>query len=575
MGIFKAYDIRGLYPKELDANMARRIGNAFATLLKAEELLVGRDMRTHSPELAAAVIEGMRDAGANVLDIGLASTPMAYFAIGSRDVDGGLNVTASHNPGQYNGMKLCGRGARPISAATGIRDIERMCAKSYPKPARLRGSLRREDLLGAYADHVAGFAHLERPVRLAIDAANGMAGHTLPAVLERLPLVRASTLFMEPDGTFPNHEANPLKEENLDPVRALVRETGSELGVSFDGDADRCCFVDEQGRTVGADLMTALLSRWMLARHPGRAIVYDLRSSWVVREEIERAGGVAVRDRVGHSFIKATMRARKAIFGGELSGHFYFAENFTSDSGEIAMLSALDLLSRGGQAPERARRGPAPLPRHRRDQLPRRRQGRGPGPARRGVLRRAAGRPRRHHGGVRRARRSRLVVVQRASLEHRAAAAPQSGGPAATDPRPAARPARPTPGGTRGMNTPLRRAARALLWLALLPALALPPACGGGRAPASMDREPAAGRRVVAGTVLDAATGAPVQGAEISAPGGGKGRSDASGRFTLELPVEASGTLTARAADGRTGSVLLRAAREGVRRLEVVLHVAP
>ena len=345
MGIFKAYDIRGLYPKELDANMARRIGNAFATLLKAKELLVGRDMRTHSPELAGATIEGMRDAGANVIDIGLASTPMAYFAIGSEDVDGGLNVTASHNPGQYNGMKLCGRGARPISAANGILDIERMCAKSYPKPAKLRGSLRSLDLLESYADHVSGFGHLARRVRIGIDASNGMAGHTLPGILERLPKIEASTLFMELDGTFPNHEANPLKEENLDPVRELVRARGAELGVCFDGDADRCCFVDEKGRTVSADLMTALLSREMLARHPGRAIVYDLRSSWVVKEEIEKAGGSALRDRVGHSFIKATMRAKKAIFGGELSGHFYFAENFTCDSGEIAMLSALNLLS--------------------------------------------------------------------------------------------------------------------------------------------------------------------------------------------------------------------------------------
>ena len=346
MGIFKAYDIRGLVPQELDAPLAKKIGNAFARLLQAKRLLVGRDMRTHSPQIAAAVVEGMRDAGADVIDIGLASTPMTYFAIGSQDVDGGLCVTASHNPGQYNGMKLCSRGSRPISAANGILDIERMCAQSYPTPAGKRGGVTQLDLLAAYADHVASFARIERPITIGVDASNGMAGYTLPRILERLPLVRATTLFMQPDGTFPNHEANPLKEENLDPVRELVRKHSLELGVSFDGDADRCCFVDEGGRTVSADLMTALLARELLRQKPSRAVVYDLRSSWVVKEEIQKAGGIALRDRVGHSFIKATMRAHGAIFGGELSGHFYFADNFVSDSGVIAMVTALNLLSR-------------------------------------------------------------------------------------------------------------------------------------------------------------------------------------------------------------------------------------
>jgi phosphomannomutase len=344
MGIFKAYDIRGKVPSELDAPLARRIGNAFARLLSAKRLVVGRDMRTHSPELAAAVIEGIRDAGCDVVSIGLASTPMAYFAIGSQPCDGGLNVTASHNPGEYNGMKLCGKGASPISAANGILDVERMCREPSPPPARTRGRVEEIDLLPRYADHVARFARLGRGIEIAIDAANGMAGYTLPAILERLPKVRAHTLYMEPDGRFPNHEANPLKEENLDPVRELVKRTRAPIGVSFVGDADRCCFVDERSRTVGNDLVTALLARGILARNPGATIVYDLRSSWVVREEIARAGGVPVRDRVGHSFIKATMRARGALFGGELSGHFYFAENYTCDSGVIAMVSALNLL---------------------------------------------------------------------------------------------------------------------------------------------------------------------------------------------------------------------------------------
>jgi phosphomannomutase len=346
MSIFKAYDIRGIVPDQLDATLARRIGDAFARFLGARRLVVGRDMRTHSPQIAGAVIEGMRGAGADVIDIGLASTPMAYFAIGSIDCDGGLNVTASHNTGEYNGMKLSGRGASPISAANGIRDVERIAGAAESEPAARRGALEQRDLLADYADHVARFAGLDREVRIAVDCSNGMEGHTLGPILERIPRARATAIFTELDGTFPNHEANPLKEENLDPVRALVRSSGAEIGVGFDGDADRCCFVDETGRTVGNDLMTALLAREYLKRHPGAPIVYDLRSSWVVKEEIRRAGGVPVRDRVGHSFIKATMRQRGAPFGGELSGHFYFGENFVCDSGVIAMVSALNLLSR-------------------------------------------------------------------------------------------------------------------------------------------------------------------------------------------------------------------------------------
>jgi len=344
-GIFKAYDIRGVVPGELDAALAKKIGNAFARFLKARTLVVGQDMRVHSPELADAVSQGMRDAGANVIRLGLAETPMAYFAIGSLECDGGLCVTASHNPGQYNGMKLCREGARPISKDTGIDALEALCAQPYPAPVAQPGREEKRDLLGAYADHVARFAHLEREISVAIDAANGMAAYTLPSVLERVPRLRPHTLFMELDGTFPNHEANPLKEENLADLQALVRREKTELGVAFDGDADRCCFVDEQGRSAGADLITALLAPVFLRRFPGTAVVYDLRSSWAVKEEILKAGGVPVRDRVGHSFMKATMRAKGAQFGGELSGHFYFAENFTADSGMIAMMSVLSLLT--------------------------------------------------------------------------------------------------------------------------------------------------------------------------------------------------------------------------------------
>lgn len=350
MVIFKAYDIRGLVPSELDADMGRKIGNAFARLLKAKRLLVGQDVRTHSPEIAGAVMDGIRDAGCDVVSIGVASTPMTYYAIGANDsegqnVDGGLCVTASHNPGEYNGMKLCSRGSKPISKANGIGEIEEMCAEPYPAVAAERGALIEIDIREAYTAHVESFMDLGGEVTLAIDAANGMAGYTLPSILPKLPGVTAHSLFLEPDGTFPNHEANPLKEENLDPVRELVGKVAADLGVSFDGDADRCCFVDESGQTVSADLMTALLAREFLKAEPGAAVVYDLRSSWVVKEVIAESGGKPVRDRVGHSFIKATMRDNGAVFGGELSGHFYFRDNFVCDSGVIAMVRALNLIS--------------------------------------------------------------------------------------------------------------------------------------------------------------------------------------------------------------------------------------
>lgn len=349
MGIFKAYDIRGLVPSELDAELGRKIGHAFVRLLSAKHLVVGRDMRTHSPEITNAVIEGMLDAGSDVTYVGMASTPMTYFSIGSRDCDGGLVVTASHNPGEYNGMKLCGRGATPISAANGIMEIAAMCEENYPGPVAQRGTLTEIELLDDYADHVVGFSKMDSDVSIAIDASNGMAGYTLPSILERLPHAKASTMLMEPDGSFPTHEANPLIEENLDYVRELIASSGAQLGVSFDGDADRCCFVDEKGVTVPADLMTALLARIYLKGGKPVPIVYDLRSSWVVKEEIKKAGGTPIRDRVGHSFIKATMREKGAVFAGELSGHFYFADNFTTDSGVLAMVSALNLVCASGQ----------------------------------------------------------------------------------------------------------------------------------------------------------------------------------------------------------------------------------
>jgi len=347
MGIFKAYDIRGLYPSELDESTAYRVGFHLVGLLEAKRLVVGQDMRTHSPGLADEVSRGMRDAGCDVIRLGLSSTPMAYHAIATLDCDGGLCVTASHNPGEYNGFKLCREGAKPISAANGILDLERLCAGEAPVPVANPGNEETVDLLENYADHVASFsAHgLDAPkIKVAIDVANGMAGNALPLVLARLRWINADIMLADMDGTFPVHEANPLKEENLDGLRELVKKTGARIGIAFDGDADRCCFVDEKGVTVSADLMTALLAPEFITE-PGTRVVYDLRSSWAVKEEIEEAGGEAVRDRVGHSFIKATMRENGAVFGGELSGHFYFKDNHTCDSGMIAMVSVLNLLN--------------------------------------------------------------------------------------------------------------------------------------------------------------------------------------------------------------------------------------
>jgi len=349
-GVFKAYDIRGTYPDQIDERMAERIGYAIATFLEARTLVVGRDMRVSSPSVAGAAIEGARKAGADVIDIGLASTPMAYFGIGSLKADGGFNVTASHNPAAYTGFKICREDAIPLSGETGIGDIERIVAE-LPEgipPAGKPGTVTRKDIRGAYLDHVMSFAGEIKPMKVVIDTANGMGGLMLPDILDHLPL-DAARLYFDLDGSFPNHEADPLKPKNLADVIARVQETGAELGIAFDGDADRCVFVDETGTPVGSDLITALVAPEILKHHPGAAIVYDLRSSRVVPETIARAGGRPIRERVGHSFIKATMRREKGKFGGELSGHFYFADNYHSDSGEIAMLEVLTVLSASGK----------------------------------------------------------------------------------------------------------------------------------------------------------------------------------------------------------------------------------
>ncbi len=346
MSVFKAYDIRGTYPDQIDLVLARRIGRAYADFLGRGPVVLGRDMRSMAPEVHGAFLEGVCDGGLDVIDVGLVSTPELYFAIGHLGAAGGVNVTASHNAKEYIGFKLCREEARPISSDDGIREIEALATSpEAPAPRASRGRVEEVDVLADYVDHVLRWADLPAPVRLASDAANGMAAHTFPRLLERLPQIHHQGLYYELDGSFPNHEANPLKAANLVDLQALVRRGEVQLGAAFDGDADRCCFLDETGRIIGNDVITALVAREILKGESGAAIVYDLRSSWILPETILAAGGRPVRERVGHSFLKARMREFDAPFGGELSGHYYFRDNFFADNSEIILLSVLKLIA--------------------------------------------------------------------------------------------------------------------------------------------------------------------------------------------------------------------------------------
>ncbi|MGC6489046.1 MAG: phosphomannomutase/phosphoglucomutase [Planctomycetota bacterium] len=350
MSIFKAYDIRGTYPDQIDADIAFRIGAGMVQFLQAKRLVVGRDMRTMAPEIQDAVIEGMLSQGCDVVDIGLASTPMVYYAIGKVPCDGGMAVTASHNPKQYIGFKMCRAEARPLSGDTGIQDIRALVEGAPPAPAAQKGKREQVDLMDEWCAHIASFARDIQPMKVCVDYANGMGANESPAIFDRIPGLEIVPMYDELDGTFPNHEANPLKESNLDVLREAVKSHGAALGLSFDGDADRCAFVDQDGRTVHADLITVILARGFLERHPGKGIIYDLRSSKVLPEEVTRLGGRPVRERVGHSFMKETMRREDCIGGGELSGHFYFAENFFTDCGVLAAIEVLNQLSKEGRS---------------------------------------------------------------------------------------------------------------------------------------------------------------------------------------------------------------------------------
>jgi phosphomannomutase len=349
--IFKAYDVRGVYPGEVNEDAARAIGAGFIAYLGAKRIAVGRDMRLSSPALAAAFIDGATAQGADVVDYGMIPTDMLYFAVAADGHDGGVEITASHNPKQYNGMKMVEKAARPLSGDAGISDIRDMIVNgTLPGPAPARGTVTTAEMLAPYVEHVLGFIDpaVIRPFNVVLDAGCGIGGLVAPKLFARLPC-RTTELCFTIDGTFPTHEANPLIEENRRDIVAEVVRQKADIGIAWDGDADRCFFIDGQGGFVPGDFITALLAEAFLIRHPGSTVIYDLRASYAVRDVVARYGGKALMNRVGHAFIKRRMREENAIFGGEVTGHYYFRENFYADNGFIPALLLLELMSRKGQ----------------------------------------------------------------------------------------------------------------------------------------------------------------------------------------------------------------------------------
>src|SRR6266550_4577999 len=348
--VFKAYDIRGIYPEEINDEGAYAIGRAYVEQFEPRQVAVGRDMRLSSPTMARAVIEGAADGGADVLDVGLVGTEMVYFAVGSLELDGGIMVTASHNPKEYTGMKIVRRGALPVGGESGLLDVRDKALAVTNLKGGGEGRVSAYDIWPEYVDRVLSFIDVSavRPLKVVIDAANGMAGVMLPPVLERLP-IETVRCFFEPDGTFPNHEPNPLLPENREFIVRKTLEEGADLGVAFDGDADRCFFVDDSGEFVPGDFATALLAGLVLEKEPGAKIIYDVRASWAVPETISAAGGVPLINRVGHAYIKHRMRQEGAAFGGEVSGHYYFREFSQADSGVVPFLLMLELVSKQGR----------------------------------------------------------------------------------------------------------------------------------------------------------------------------------------------------------------------------------
>ncbi len=345
--IFKAYDVRGLHPSELDEEGAYAIGRAYVEQFEPRTVAVGRDMRTMAPTMAAAVIEGCADAGADVHDLGLVGTEMVYHAVGSLGLEGGICVTASHNPKEYTGMKIVRRGALPVGGDSGLEDVKRRALAGFGPVAR-RGIIAPLDVWDSFVEKVLSFVDADaiRPLRIVADAANGMGGVMLDRVLARLPQLEVVRCNFEPDGTFPNHEPNPLLPENRAFIVERTKAEDANLGVAYDGDADRCFFVDDDGEFVPGDFVTALLAQAMLQKEPGAKIIYDVRASWAVPTTIEEAGGIPLINRVGHAFIKHRMRKEEALFGGEVSAHYYFRDFTQADTGIVPFLVMVEILSR-------------------------------------------------------------------------------------------------------------------------------------------------------------------------------------------------------------------------------------
>ena len=349
--IFKAYDIRGLYPSEVNEDAARQIGRGFVAYLQAKRIAVSRDMRMSSPAVAAAFIQGAREQGADVVDYGMLATDMMYFAVARDGHDGGAQITASHNPKQYNGIKLVRREAFPLSGNAGLEEIRDMIeGGTLPPPAATPGTLSTMTVMEDYVAHVMSFIDpsIVKPFNVVLDAGSGMAGLVAPRLFERLPC-RTTRLCFDVDGTFPNHEANPLIEENRRDIVERVVGDKADIGIAWDGDADRCFFIDGSGEFVAGDFVTALLAEAFLLRHPGAKIVYDVRASYAVKDMVAKYGGTALMNRVGHAFFKQRMREEGAIFGGEVTGHYYFRDNFYADNGFVPALLMLELMSRKGQ----------------------------------------------------------------------------------------------------------------------------------------------------------------------------------------------------------------------------------
>ena len=355
--VFKAYDVRGIYGAELDEEGAQAVGRAFVEVFEPKRIAVGHDMRISSPAMAEAVIAGAAEAGADVLELELVGTEMVYFAVGELGLDGGVAVTASHNPKEYTGMKIVRAGALPVGGESGLPEIrDRALADSQGQTqgqtlGQTPGRVQKYDVWPAYVERVLSFVDVSaiRPLKVVIDAANGMAGAMLPPVLEHLPQLDVVRCFFEPDGTFPNHEPNPLLPENREFIVRKTLDEGADFGVAFDGDADRCFFVDDTGEFVPGDFATAVFAEAVLGKEPGAKVIYDVRASWAVPETIEGRGGVPLMNRVGHAFIKQRMREEGAAFAGEVSGHYYFRGFTQADSGVIPFLLMLERISTDGR----------------------------------------------------------------------------------------------------------------------------------------------------------------------------------------------------------------------------------